>query len=129
VLCAVGWLLLSNPDVKFRSSDSNWADGESQSKGRDFDSVVTYFELYRLDCNAPSARLLRTTRREWWNVFAWPSYLLDPKWQVPYAEPDERIGYYYPPITAEHCYNVPRSMDQFQRAKDEMRRFVEGLRD
>lgn len=91
-LLLVMYGLFRNPDVSFRSSDSNWAGGESSFKGFGFDSVAFSFEMYRLKCQADSAQLIRTTKMQWWNVFAWPSYMTDPKWNVPYGQPDPRIG-------------------------------------
>jgi hypothetical protein len=91
-LLLVMYWLLGNPNASFRSSDSNWASHEILWKGLDFERMAFGFEGYRIKCQADSAQLVRTTKMLWWNVFAWPSYMTDPKWNVPYGEPDERIG-------------------------------------
>ncbi len=83
--------LFGKPNTHFRSSDSNWASREYSFKGIYFEEVAYGFELYRLKCQADTAQLVRTTKIRWWNVFAWPSYATDPKWNVPYGVPDMRI--------------------------------------
>lgn len=105
-LLLVMYGLFRNPDADFRSSDLNWAGGENSFKGVGLDGVAFSFEMYRLKCQAHSAQLVRTTKMHWWNVFAWPSYMTNPKWNVPYAAPDERIGSRYPPSRNQnHCAN------------------------
>jgi hypothetical protein len=121
--------LLGNPDANFRSSDSNWAKGEVSFKAFNFEGVAYNFEIFRLNCNAESAQILRTTKMQWWNVFAWPSYATNPKWNVPYAAPDKRIGSYFP-TGSNHCANGGLRADDFpivrQRADDLVRRFARG---
>ena len=108
VAILLGYALFRNPDANFRSADGNWADGEISFKGRDFESVVWYFEEYKANCLVPDAVLLRTTPRNWLNVYAWPSYLTEKKWRVPYGEALQSIGGYYPPANdGTHCYNSP----------------------
>jgi len=104
-LFVFGNFFLGDPDVSFRSSDANWADSENRHKGRDFSVILLSFERYKRNCSAPQAALLRTTRQHWLNAFAWRSYLQDPEWSVPYADPVPQIGNYYPPVTMKHCYN------------------------
>ena len=120
--------MLSNPDAHFRSSDSNWADAEYHGKGRTLDIIVGNFELYKLRCDAPSATLVRTTPMSWVNVFAWPSYLTNPKWSIPYAPANPAIGYYFPAVTMRHCYNDVRLPGEFALAEKRTRHFLEGLR-
>jgi hypothetical protein len=88
--------LFGKPDAHFRSSDSNWAGSEYSFKGVYFEGVAVSFEIYRLKCQADTAQLVRTTKMRWWNIFAWPSYATDPKWNVPYGIPDKRIEASYP---------------------------------
>ena len=71
--------------------------------GRDLDRIAVLFELYKLGCDAPDAVLVRTTRRHWINIIAWPNYLTDEKWRVPYGESVEAIGNYSPSVTTTHC--------------------------
>lgn len=73
-------------DVAFQSSDGNWSDSEVLFKGRDFDSVVIYFELYKITCNAPDARLQRITDKPNISSISWWFDDFDlPKWKVPLA--------------------------------------------
>jgi hypothetical protein len=92
-----GYFLFSSPDAIFRSSDGQWADSEVQFKGRDFRTVVVYFEAYKIMCNAPKAVLLRATPQEWFNFFAWPSYLRNKKWRVPFSDKHPELGDYFEP--------------------------------
>jgi hypothetical protein len=75
------------PDCSYESSDTNWWDHEIQIKGRGFDDMVTLFELYKLRCDAPTVKLVRTTRKNPLNILAWRSYLGDEKWKVEYGVP------------------------------------------
>lgn len=103
VLLAMYWLF-HNPDAAFRSSDANWARHEISFKALEFDSIAFSFEAYRYKCQAESAQLVRTTKVRWWNVFALHSYMTNPKWKVPYGEPDQRTGSFYP-RGMTHCAN------------------------
>jgi hypothetical protein len=93
LLLAMFWLF-QNPYAKFRSSDYGWARHETW-KFPGFEGVASSFEMYRLKCHAESAQLVRTTKMRWWNIFAWPRYATDPKWNVPYGKPDHRIEVTY----------------------------------
>jgi hypothetical protein len=110
IALVIAYFIFSNPDATFRSSDGGWADSEIQFHGRKFEYIVWNFEGYKLKCHAPNARLLRATPVRWSNIFAWPSYLQDPKWRVPYSDSHSEIGDYYPPVTMSNCYNVPWSV-------------------
>ncbi len=48
-------------DVAFQSSDGNWADNEVLFKGRGFESMVFYFELYKIRCEVEDVSLQRVT--------------------------------------------------------------------
>ncbi|MBI1329311.1 MAG: hypothetical protein GC166_05345 [Alphaproteobacteria bacterium] len=119
--------LLSFPDAQFRSSDGGWADTEDQAKGRTFDTVVWNFEGYKLKCNAPKAVLVRTTKQTWFNIFAWRSYLTNPKWRVPYSDAHPEIGYYYPPADAVHCYNGGWSEEVISAADRNAAKYIASL--
>lgn len=105
VALIAGYALFSNPNVVLRSSDGQWADSEIRLKDRTFGDVVWNFEGYKLQCSAPNAVLVRATPELWFDVFAWPSYLSDPKWHVPYSAAHPEIGDYYPPANEQNCYN------------------------
>lgn len=111
------------PSASFESSDGNWGDRELPLKDRDFDSMVYFFELYKIKCNAKDAILYRTTQTQYWNIFHWPSYWLENKWLVPYEESSKYIqGGIYPGVTKEHCFNSPQSditvNEAIKRSKD-----------
>jgi hypothetical protein len=119
----LGYLMFNNPNVEYRSSDGRWEDGEVGFKGRTFQSVIAVdFEMYKLGCSAPKATLLRTTRENWFNVFGWPSYFSNPKWRVPYADPNP----------ASDGYREPACMDaltdqELNDAEDRANRYVSAL--
>jgi hypothetical protein len=96
LVLGVGYLCWNNPSVSFRSSDGKWADSEVVFKGRTFqDVIVPEFERYKASCSAPKAKLLRTDPVIWYDVFAWPSYLTNPKWRVPYTAPNPALDAYH----------------------------------
>lgn len=108
-----GYFLFGNTDVDFRSSDGKWADGEVQFKGRNFDLIVFNFETYKLNCHAPQATLVRVTPQYWINIYAWPSYLSDKKWRVPFSDAHPEIGNNYPPPGEQNCaYGLSKGDDK-----------------
>jgi hypothetical protein len=115
------------PDAFFQSSDANWADSELLWKGRDFRTVVIRFELYRIQCDAPDASLIRTSIRNPVNVFAWYNYLTDSKWLVPYGQRDDSIETYYPAVHSEHCANKAVSEEDYIAARERASNYVSAL--
>ncbi|MGH9962803.1 MAG: hypothetical protein ACREBC_37755, partial [Pyrinomonadaceae bacterium] len=90
---------LTQVDVRFESSDGTWADIERTFKGLRFDTLARCFDEYKRAVGNESISLLRTTPMEWHKVNLWPTYLLNPKWRVPYAHrriPTEQL---IPPIS------------------------------
>ncbi|HTW36854.1 MAG TPA: hypothetical protein VMD53_19705 [Rhizomicrobium sp.] len=119
----VGYVRWNNPSVAFRSSDGQWADSEVVFKGRTFkDVIVPEFEMYKLECSAPHATLLRTDAIAWYDVFAWPSYLTNLKWRVPYAKPNPALDDYH-----ADCLNSSIAAD-WNRANAEARQYINSLR-
>ena len=127
LLYAVGcWFFW--PSASFKSSDGNWGDRELQLKNRDFDSMSFFFELYKIKCNAKEASLYRTTQTQYWNIFYWPSYLLEKKWLVPYKEASPHIkGGIYPDATKEHCFNGPESDATVKEAVRRSKDYIKSL--
>jgi|SRR5262245_44198609 len=78
------------PDCSYESSDGKWWDHEIGIKGRGFDDMVTLFELYKLRCDVPTVKLVRTTRKNPLNVLAWHNYLTDEKWKIEYGVPSSK---------------------------------------
>src|SRR5262245_35982875 len=81
---------LIRPDCSYESSDGKWWDQEVGIKGRGFDDMVYYFELYKLRCDVPTVKLVRTTRKNPFNVLAWHNYLTDEKWKIEYGAPSSK---------------------------------------
>lgn len=126
-LYAVGcWLFW--PSASFESSDAGWGDHEIPLKNRDFESMVLFFELYKLKCNARNTVLYRTTDMQYWNVFSWPSYLMEKKWLVPYKDASFKIlGGIYPDATIEHCYNGPETESTLGEALRRSEEYIKNL--
>ena len=127
VLLLLACFWLGTPDAAFRSSDAKWADYEIGLKGRRLDTIAVNFEHYKLSCAVPHAVLLRTTPRHWMNVFAWPNYLTDRKWRVPYADPVLEIGDYYPLVNAKNCATEGWTDANWRSAKANAHRFLGNL--
>lgn len=125
---ALGYLRFGAPDAAFQSSDGQWADSELQLKGRSFKRVVLQFELYKVRCGAPDAELLRVTQEEWFNVFAWPSYVTDKKWRVPLGKMNPQISRYTPRASDQgHCMNRAGGEDEWATAKTNASIYIEAL--
>ena len=123
-----GYWLFGNPDAVFRSSDGEWADSEYQSKGRTFEVIVWNFELYKLRCAAPNAVLVRATPQLWFNVFALPSYYANAKWRVAYSNEHSELGDYYPPASANNCYNAGSSPESMKTADENAAKYLATLK-
>ena len=128
VVLLVGYWQFGNPDAIFRSSDGKWADSEVRFKGRDFKTIVWYFEAYKLSCAAPHATLVRATPQYRYDVFAWPSYYSDPKWRVPFSDAHPEIGDYYPPVSVASCSNRGVSDDVYKAANANAAKYIAGLK-
>ena len=115
------------PRASFQSSDANWADNEILAKGRDFHAMVYGFEMYRIQCDASDATLIRTTRRNWLNFNAWSNYKADIKWKVPYARANKAIGTYYPPVNMEHCANQGVTQQMLDLADERAKDYISSL--
>lgn len=73
--------------VTFQSSDGGWSGEEDLIAGKDFRSVVTAFELYKIHCGKSDAILQRTKdKKKPWNPGWWSDNYNAPKWKVPYHE-------------------------------------------
>jgi hypothetical protein len=128
IALACGYFLFHSPNVTLRSSDGRWADSEIQSKGRSFDELVWNFEGYKLSCSALDAKLVRATPEFWYDVFAWPNYLTDRKWHVPYSNTHPEIGDYYPQTTMQNCATAPKSPALMKQADAETARYLAMLK-
>ncbi len=117
------------PHVSFQSSDGNWADNEVLAKGRDFDAMVFGFELYKIQCDANDADLIRTTRQNPLNLEARDNYRADAKWKVPYGMADKSIGTYYPPVGLDHCANHPVRQETLDLARENTNSYIASLKD
>ncbi len=121
------WLL--RPSASFESSDENWADHELQLKDRDLTSMIYFFSLYKVKCGAENVVFYRTTGKQLLNIFHWPSYLFELKWQVPFKEPSSKNGRrVYPDYTANHCFNYPQTELAVNRALELTNEHLEALK-
>jgi len=127
LLYVVGcWLFW--PFASFESSDAGWGDHEIPLKNRDFESMVLFFEIYKLKCNPKNTVLYRTTDMQYWNVFGWPSYLTEKKWLVPYKDASPKIlGGIYPDATIQHCYNGAESEATMNEAVRRAQEYIKNL--
>ena len=117
-------------DVAFQSSDGNWADNEVLFKGREFESIATLFELYKIKCNAPTATLQRVTEKP--NIFTISRWFDDygaKKWRVPLSARNTSLNgaSYYPNASMEHCYNTGSTKDEFELAKERANEYISTL--
>ncbi|HMV83987.1 MAG TPA: hypothetical protein PLD20_09735 [Blastocatellia bacterium] len=113
----------------FESSDANWWDKEVLLKGRGLDSMVFQFELYKLRCDAPTATLIRTTPKNPFNVLAWPGYLYDENWKLPYRPPSKKSheSFIAATIGKRHCYNTPKTDQDLDLAHQATQKFMMSL--
>jgi hypothetical protein len=125
---------LTWPDCSYESSDGRWRDQEIQIKGRDFEDMIYFFELYKLRCDASTAKLVRTTRKYPINVFAWRNYLNDDKWKIGYGYPvsEDSANFYHVALGdsingIHNCFNVPKTDNDYEMAREASRKFIEGL--
>ena len=84
-----------------------WADSEVTFKGRNFESILFYFHLYKLKCNKPNVELQRlTVKPEWYQIEHWLNNYEDLKWKVPLGVSNENTNLgYYPKVSENHCNN------------------------
>jgi hypothetical protein len=124
------------PDCSYESTDGEWGDREVQTKGRGFDNMLTLFELYKLRCDAPAAKLVRTTRKNPLNILAWRSYLRDEKWKVEYGVPSKEkelnsaMSALKDELAGKHpCFRIPKidPEQDFNVARQAAQKFIESL--
>ena len=95
-------------DAYFESSDGVWADGTVLFKGRDFESVLWYFEAYKLKRNRPDVTLVRVTPDSRW-MFLWKREERgDPMWKVPVGPSHGRRPYIGSGLTEKEMSEVSR---------------------
>jgi hypothetical protein len=129
MIATAAYWLFSDTDVSFESSDGRWALAEWHAKGIDFEGVVASFELYKITCEAASASLFRTTRKHWYYIFAWPSYLRwnEPKWKVPYAVPNHTASEYYRSASIAHCTGNSTLIGTLEQARMNAKAYIDHL--
>jgi hypothetical protein len=139
-VCLIGYLLLScvlvmifglePTTVSFQSSDGEWADSEDLWKGRTFEQIVFFFELYKIKCVQPDSRLQRITKKpKIYTLENWANDYRDLKWHIPYVEPlPNTEGGHYPPLTREHCDNIPVSQQQLDLAHQRATQYIERMK-
>ena len=89
----LGVMHLHSPNIKYESSDGGWSDSEIQLKGRNYKSIMAGFERYKEECGLAGVKLVRVTEFKKLNIFAWPNYIMHPKWELEYREPKQGATY------------------------------------
>ena len=117
-------------DVAFQSSDGNWADNEVLFKGRNFESMVFYFELYKIRCDIDNVSLQRLTKKP--NIFTASRWFDDygqKKWKVPLATHHPKLNgaHYYPKVTMDHCYNGGSTKEELALARKKASQHLSSL--
>ena len=98
-------------------------------KGLEFERIVTLFEAYKIECNAPNATLERITKKP--SRFSLRHYYNNyqhPKWRVPYAEPFEQTKTgLYPRASMDHCLKGGISEEKWREAEKRARSYIAKL--
>lgn len=117
-------------EVSFQSSDGNWGDSEVLFKGRNFEMIVSLFELYKIRCKVTNATLQRVTDKP--SIFT-PSRWFDDyeqkKWQVPLAKRHSSLDNEsnYPTASMEHCYNNGATKEELALATKRADEYISSL--
>ncbi|ABD81586.1 hypothetical protein [Saccharophagus degradans] len=117
-------------NIRVQSSDGEWADGEVLFKGRDFEGLVFTHELYKLVCNAPSAKIERTTPKpKMYELAHWFNDYSEPKWKIPFQEVHPNLvgKPIYPIVGVEHCMNKGTHKEVLSKAGDNAKKFIAEL--
>ena len=126
--CVLNTHVADGTNVSFRTSDGRWTDKEKLSKGYDFKDVVVNYELYKIICNAPKAKLLRVTRRSNRSLSNMFDDRSDPKWRVP-AVPNKPVSfkafYTVDGKRAGSCFEKGGSPEQVALAKTRASRYID----
>lgn len=115
------------PYVGYESSDRQWVEHESLLKGHDLEAIVFNFEKYKIKCRQSQVTLYRTTAKEFSNVLAWPNYLLDNKWKLPYHDASNLLPIVrYPQCTNDDYGNEPYE-EIYQKVSVAKQEFLQQL--
>lgn len=118
-------------NVTYQTDNGEWADGEVLFKGRDFESVVFGYELYKIVCQMPDLKLQRITQKpQVWNLEWWFDDFNDAKWLVPYSTPHKNLygETYYRPSGIEHCANKGVKPEVLSMAEERASEYIAKLR-
>jgi hypothetical protein len=129
--CGYVWLFYSTgTDVKYQSSNMQWADSEMSWKGRDLDVVLFNFYLYKLNCSQPNLELQRITPKpNWYNFEHWFNDYSEPKWQIPIgtANDNTKAGHYLS-ITEVKCNGKGVSPAVLGNIEKQRKLYIDRLR-
>jgi len=110
-------------DLTFSSSDGGWHGEEDMLNGKNFDSLLVSFELYRLHCNKDAVSLLRTKdKKNFWKWAWWFDNYSSVKWKVPYIPADSIIQ-----KDTISCPDGDYTTDEKILARKRARLFLEAL--
>jgi len=112
-------------DLTFKSSDGGWNGEEDMLYGRNFDSLLVSFELYRLHCKKEAVTLLRTKeKKNFWKWAWWFDNYSSAKWKVPYIPADSIKRQ-----DTVSCPDGPYTPEEKTLARKRARIFLDALED
>ena len=118
-------------NVAFQSSDGKWANREVLMKGHEFEQIAFLFEVYKIECEAPSVTLQRITPKPpWYSPRHYYNNYQEPKWLAPYAEAYEHIksasSFKHP--SRDQCVNKGQSQEEiWSEAKKRAKSYISKL--
>ncbi len=117
-------IYIPETNIQFQSSDGYWHDRELLFKDRNFDSVVVYFELYKLKCDKPNVTIQRVTKPPKSNEIAyWFNDYSEPKWKVKYFNKLPM-----PPFSKESCLWEGVNPETLMKARKKAQLYIKQLK-
>ena len=117
-------------DLVFVSSDGKWFDREVQFKGRNFETVVYFFEVYKIECNTKNVKLERLeTENEWYSFSSLFDKSTDIKWKVPLSSNATHAisGLPLQHFEPSNCYRNSITKQQESAARLAAKEYLESL--
>jgi len=117
-------------NVKFQSSDMNWANSEMLYKAKGLNAIVFHFHFYKLKCDKPDVSLQRITPKpSWYQWEYWFNDYDDLKWQIPLGKVNHKTktGYYPNSGDKEHCFNKVTSQEILEQVQVEYQQYLDQL--
>jgi hypothetical protein len=123
---ALCFLLFTEENVRYKSSDGVWHDQEINFKDIDYRSMIVLFELYKIKCGAPEARLYRTTPIRYSNIVF--DLFRSKKWSIPYkSQYDLPILNEFQKDRHRFCLSRQATESEIFKAKELADLYISGL--